>query len=752
MTYEPLVIGNYSEGKVNNRKPFMIPEMAFPEMENAYVFRGRVKKKYGYKTVGRLRRCPTAVSAGNAPGAGTTFNLNIKTAASLETNATIIPGTITIVIGGLITVEDDGLGGLTKTAGTATLDAGASSINYVTSVAVIELSAGAYGAEAVTVDLCYHPNLPVMGLRLRERAQINNEQLIAFDTTYAYRYVTGAWQELPSTPAVTWTGSDSQYFWTTNFENPGTQRLFWATNYDGQTYTDPIRYYDDTVPQWVSFTPAINAGGDTLDGAVVLLPYKERMLAFNTRETISAAAVQFPQRLRYSQIGNIADATNGWLDDVQGRGGYVDAPTSEAIVSVGYIRDRLIVYFERSTWEIYYTGIQADPFVWRKVNTELGAESTFSLIQFDNAIVGVGNTGIHSSNGDSVQRIDEQIPTQAFEFYNDNAAYNRVYGIRDFFNELVIWSWRYKTTTADSDDFPNRCLIYNYKDNNWATWKESWTCFGYQQRANDITWADLTDSWATTNIKWAEAQGNSVFRYLVAGNQQGYVFEIDGNSSDVAPSRYVDTVASATASTTTIKSTDHNFEVDDYVQIDDGSGLTWTPNAFGENIFRVVSITDDDNFIIDGVFTGTYLGGAELEKLDSFDIRTKFFIASWKQARSVSLNYVDFLLSRTAEGQLTYNLYQNDDSTNAVNNPSFAVGQLGDPGDQNKVRTYQEDLNPTQFASDTIWHRNFSSTEANSIQLRLYLDEDQMRQRTQATSQIELHGTILYIKEVDGMI
>src|SRR4029077_9716800 len=63
----------------------------------------------------------------------------------------------------------------------------------------------------------------------------------------------------------------------------------------------------------------------------------------------------FQQRVRFSQNGDPTDTANGWLEDVPGRGGYIDAPTKEAIISAEFLRDRLIVFFERSTWELVYT-------------------------------------------------------------------------------------------------------------------------------------------------------------------------------------------------------------------------------------------------------------------------------------------------------------------------------------------------------------------------------------------------------------
>ena len=59
------------------------------------------------------------------------------------------------------------------------------------------------------------------------------------------------------------------------------------------------------------------------------------------------------------------------MEDLPGFGNAIDAATQEAIVSAEFLKDRLIVYFERSTWELVYTGNQIYPFTWQKINTEL---------------------------------------------------------------------------------------------------------------------------------------------------------------------------------------------------------------------------------------------------------------------------------------------------------------------------------------------------------------------------------------------
>ncbi len=100
-----------------------------------------------------------------------------------------------------------------------------------------------------------------MGLETREvtaltpqTQPIDAEQLIAFDTQYAYKFdntlqafVDISTYKAPGSGSVTWTGSDSDFFWSTNY-----QEAFWATNFlpglhDTTTSTtngDGIRWYD----------------------------------------------------------------------------------------------------------------------------------------------------------------------------------------------------------------------------------------------------------------------------------------------------------------------------------------------------------------------------------------------------------------------------------------------------------------------------------------------------------------------------
>jgi len=85
--------------------------------------------------------------------------------------------------------------------------------------------------------------------------------------------------------------------------------------------------------------------------------------------------IRYKNRCRYSVFGSPLPDDTAWLqypDPGYKGAGWTDAPTTEAIISVGFIKDRLIVYFETSTYELAATGNGVLPFIWQKLNTEFG--------------------------------------------------------------------------------------------------------------------------------------------------------------------------------------------------------------------------------------------------------------------------------------------------------------------------------------------------------------------------------------------
>src|SRR5271170_4637880 len=97
--FQQVLIGAYpTGGLVQDRKPALLPNEAFSDLENAYVFRERTKKRDGEVPIGRLRRVFVSQSIGNNSAPSWTFNIYTNLSITPEANAEIEPGSVRITI------------------------------------------------------------------------------------------------------------------------------------------------------------------------------------------------------------------------------------------------------------------------------------------------------------------------------------------------------------------------------------------------------------------------------------------------------------------------------------------------------------------------------------------------------------------------------------------------------------------------------------------------------------------------------
>jgi hypothetical protein len=723
----------YDEGVRRDVDSFLLPENAFSRLEDAYVWRGRVKKRRGFTELGRLRRVIAATVLVQTTGVGVVTDtivdllndgsINLR---ATEPNAEIQPGSVTITTGApdVGSWQDNVTNGVMTATGGIAVDG---TINYVTGQIVLNYTGPTVGGGAITATFNYYPSFPVMGLRTREIAALNAEQTIAFDQIYAYRYVLpGGWEELPSNLAVTWSGNNSQFFWTTNYRGTlASESFFWVTNFNqGIGGGDPIYYYDPNAAPatWVAFLPIIN-GGNELHQCKIILPFKNRLVCFNTWEGATlAASVQYPQRARWSINGDPTNLATSWLDNVVGAGGYIDAPTSEHIISAEIIKDRIIVFFERSTWEFVYTGNEILPFVWKNINTELGSESTFSGVVFDDGLLAVGNVGIHSSNIGGTEKINLQIPDFAQEINNSNNGYERVYGIRDFNNEMVYWTY---PSFVGNPAFPNRVLAFNYRNNSYSFFRDRMTCYGYFQKTTNYTWATLPYStWSSWNVPWNAAVGQAAYLQIIAGNQQGFVHLFDDSGTN-------DISLSVTAiAANTVTAPNHNLEVGQYVKFQALTGITITPVGHSTTTYLVLSVPNANQFTIDGTAAGVYPGGGFIIVLNYIDIRSKNFALYISNDLDMRYKLVDFLFTRTTAGEVDVRFY----ISNAEN---LTIDPL--IGSSN-IRTYPEDNKTLQPQQNKIWHTIYPNYVSNFMEIGISLTDEQIRDDNIIDSEFEMHA------------
>jgi len=507
----------------------------------------------------------------------------------------------------------------------------------------------------ITDTVYFYPALPVMGLLTQEVASTNNETTIAFDTKYAYQYLVTGWERLStedagSPGAATWSGSDAQFFWPCNWLGTnGSDLIFFVTNFNPNE-ANGMRYL--LSGSWNNFTIQVDSTPNYVFAARILVIFKNRMVALNTYEGAALPGVAYPWRARYSAVGSPL-AADSWRQDIPGNGNAIDAPTTEAIISAQFIKDRLIVFFERSTWELVYTGNQIYPFQWQKINTELGVESSFSTVPFDKVAIGVGNVGIIACSGANAERIDDRIPDEIFLIHNENSGTERVYGIRDYFTELIYWTFP-DSSASSTFPYPNQVLVFNYKTGTWALFDDSITCFGYSQITDAVTWDSTTVTWDDA-IPWESPPAQ--FQEIIAGNQEGFTFICDPGASFNSMNLQITDLSTSGDNNITITAINHTIPYPGYIYIENVEG-TDNLDLLNNKIYPISGYpTNANTFTINypgpETIAGTYAGGGTIGLVSNPSILTKQYNFYAKEGRNFTVNKVDFLMDRTDDGETT---------------------------------------------------------------------------------------------------
>jgi len=725
-------IGPFQSGLVRNSRPFMIPEDAFSTLRNAYVWRDRVRKRFGSRPLNGN------VAAG-VQQLYTRFRINVGTTNGAGNLAGTVPldaGTpiATPAIGQLFSIGTEIFTVAALGAPTVLLDTGSATTK------TFDTTTGAFvfqGAAANT-DVYYYPALPVMGLLTREVGLTNDEPIVGFDTRFAYEYNGTAWERSGN---EFWTGSDSQFFWAANYRgNEPFERLFFVTNYNEN---DSMYYYDGTT--WTAFAPIYDSStGDTVLSCRIIIPFKNRLVMLNTIEEFGGNNETYRNRARFSQDGNPIQLEAFYEPPTNfGRGDYIDAPTSEAIITAQILRDRLIVYFERSTWELAFTGNQVVPFVWQTINIELGAESTFSMVPFDSAITGVGDVGFHSTNGAQVTRFDEKIPDEVFRIHNANSGPERVYGVRDYNLEVAYWAFPSEQSTGTAI-YPSRVFVYNYRNGTWAINDDSITCFGQYQPDDSLTWDNTDLTWEEAAFTWDSGLNQSKARNVIAGNQQGFTFIVDPG---VTKNAYALSLAQITESglIATLIVPNHNLNTGDYIMI---SNMTSTndPNGsitvYNNEIFQVFVFTPDQFAIeVRAPFDpgALYTGGGTIRRISEIQIDTKQFNFYQTDGFSFSIDKIDFLVQKAYRGEISVQVLPTTSelvvNENILSTDAFSA-------------TYA----PLESWQEQLWHPIYPNTYGSFLQFRLLFNEEQILDQNIVDADFALYAMIITASQTSSRL
>lgn len=726
MPFNRHIIAPYEQGAglQTNKRPWLITDNAFSQMVNLYAFRSRLRKRFGttylltsvittpsFPHLGSrvfhdLGVSALTVATGMVPGD--------RLAASAFSIGNVMFTVISLAAGPQQMLRTDGL------ASTATYDSTTGNYN-ITNV-----------ANGLTVK--YYTQNPIQAIEKWELgAGILGEPVIAFDTQFAYQWAAGTgWQRIGTSTtapgAGIWSGTEIDYYSVTTFR--GTANLppfFFVVN---NNPVDRIQYLDNTGT-WVVL-PALVNPTDHIASARFILSFKNRLVLLNTWEVAGAnPAVNYRNRIRYSALGNSIGATAFYdIPVTTGYGGFLDnLGTEEEIIGYEFLLDRLIVYFEHSTWEIAYTGSEAAPFVFQKISTEYGANAQNSTIPESKNIYTFSTQGIHACTGVNVFRIDSAIPQLVYDIKNEflNGESYRTCGIRDFDKEMIYWAYvSAEEAQGTLNRFPNRVLTYNYITKNWAYNIDTFTAFGH----------------------FPPYQIGTQRSILLGGNQQGYIVQLDADAYRNASALQITNIT-YTLTDIILQINDNNIAplnislgLPTYIVLENITG-TGTIPTLNNTIFPVVSVTGNTITIANelGVgLTGTYNGGGAIAQVSNYDLSSKEFNPYVSDGKNIFVGKIEFQVDKTNAGEVTLN-YFTSTSTQSTLLGSIASGAIIGT---NKLDTFPYPLYPLEATSTRIWHPVYFQSSGECLQFRIFMTDEQMRDPLIAFSNFELHSMTLY--------
>lgn len=555
---------------------------------------------------------------------------------------------------------------------------------------------------------------------------------------------------------------------------------------------DGIRWYDgdptdgnSTNPTlsasngWVNFAPPLSNLAFSIDdspaaqyylvGARLIVPFKDRLLFFGPviQTSVANSQIYLQDTVIYSQNGNpyytasftgpVTSATtvfnpiltpvnqlaspNSYFEDLTGFGGFITEGSQQPITTVSTNEDVLMVGFSGKETRFVYTGNDIIPFNFFTVNSEYGSNSTFSSINLDRGALKVGDRGIIISSQVASQRIDLAIPDQVFQFNLTNNGTQRVTAQRDFINEWVYFTY------PDNEvewKFPNQTLQYNYRDDSWGVFNETYTTYGQFQKVTGYTWATIGErypTWSVWNDPWNAGSATLLQPEVIAGNQQGFVvFREDG--TDESNSLYIQSISSST-----VTSPDHSLNNGDFIVI---TGVIGTMGAqVNDKIFEVANATTNTFTLNPVIGSGTYFGGGLIKRMYVPFIQTKQFPVAWEFARKTRIGAQQYLLSTTKRGQIELQIYLSQNASSAFNRSPFIYSDIvyTCPESTNLGLTPSNtnlqmiaDVEDGTTEQDQIWHRMNTSLIGDTVQLGFTMSGDQMRSLLPIGEAFEITG------------
>jgi Ubiquitin-activating enzyme E1 FCCH domain len=648
MTYSPFLISNYATGLDRELQPWLLPNDAFVDLLDGFVYRGVTRKRDGYSGFANGLKSTYTESRmvhtiGPVAMTGAIDAVNMHFTATLTTP--VSRGSVTINGSNPVQVlTDNGLGVFTGN--------GTGTINYTTGAVAIDFTAAPLALSTVTITADFFPGLPVMGVM--SFYPVNNvRQLIVADTRFVNRYnpVTDRLEDIST---GTYSGTKFDFWsWTNYATTANAPRLLFANGVVG----DVIQQYDGTT---VAPYTKVFAGG-TLN-ARQIFNVRDRLVLFQTIE----AGVLFPRRIRISGTGVNSDT----FDNTAPGAGFIDIPDNTWFFGAAFNRDDVVFFTEGGSWLLKYTGNDITPFTLQRMDDSRGSGAAFSVITYLNRTMAASPRGLIISDGYQVERMDNNIPD--FSFNNiDNANFQECFS--GFIDEdrdvyLIYPSQGVIKPPLVPDGSSDRILVINFEEDNYAIYRIPLSCMGNFQSAIAVLWSDLTtlndfpdwDALSETYSNWNSFPYTKGTPIAIGGGHKGEIWRLNDVESEDNPQkiRAMTVIDSETVRVTTDW---NNYNVGDNIVFEDVGGMIQinhqqAPIKAIQTAFNVFDVT------IQTTGFSAYTSGGIAAKTVPFEALSKKLNPWVDQDKKVRCGWIYFYVSVT-------NTILKD--VNGVNIPAF---------------------------------------------------------------------------------
>ena len=482
-------------------------------------------------------------------------------------------------------------------------------------------------------------------------------ELLVIDKNYLYKYnsVTNAFDKIANGSAgvdvypfsIT---SDDDYVSGSSYpDKDGSSRFVFT----GKSMTD-VYFYDvdsNSVKRYTNTTdnPEYVAPSEgALTRAIQLIWFGERLNFISP--TIGGTIRN--QSILFSGIRN----SSGTGDKYNSVGsGIIAADTYENLLGCALLGDILILNFSRSNWTLEKTRDVFNPYFIRKIPSVIGTDASFSAVSWAYQVKSAGKTGMIATDGRESLRFDDKIPFFTRDEF-DQPNFNQTYGGFDRNEGQFLFS--YNTGEFDTQ---NRVLVFNYEEKTWAVYDWSFSVFGQSDVGQALAWNQIDENtkdswerWDTTEEIWNRIGLSASTQKTLAGDDKGYVYEINEGYNDYFVS--ITNITQAFPAVISISET--NFRVGDQVIIENTDMTEINADEYTEPIFVTAVTSTTISVNVDSTNFTAYTTGGSISKVINFQAQTTVFNPYRDQGRRCYLSHIEVLVN-TNTGNLFLDVYEN---------------------------------------------------------------------------------------------